>query len=604
MTLAGQSARGRPVGAVACLGRLALGTILLAQGACAWVQGRDEAAAPAAAPLVAVEIEGVEKALADNLRAHLSVAAETCDAPRWRMERQVRRVEKEAGKAMRAFGFYESTLTKQLERGDECWKLQLSVTPGEPVRIGAVKVELAGEAAEDPAFGRLLETLPVREGDVLHHGHYESAKQAIESLAAERGYLGARFTRRQLEVDPAARTATVDLAFDSGGRYRLGRLTVEQDTLDPDLVDRFIDYPAGEPYDSGAVLRVNRALADSGYFGSVDVRPRVDRPEAREIPVDVRLTPRKPHVFSGGVGITTDTGPRARLGYENRRLNRRGHRAVARTTVSFVEQEVTGKYRIPMADPRSEWLSFDAGFRHVDTGTAESDAFKVGVSQTKQRFSDWLETRFVEWSQEDFEVGTQKGRANLLVPGVGWVRSVSDDRLRATRGYRVELETRVGAEALLSDTSFGRVRFATTWLATLPWGDRLIARGELGALVVDQFERLPPSLRFFAGGDTSVRGYGFKDLGPEDARGDVIGGRYLAVASLEYEHPVTASWGVAAFIDMGNAFDDESFNDGINTGIGAGVRWYSPIGPVRLDLAHPLDDDDVFRIHLRLGPDL
>jgi translocation and assembly module TamA len=123
-------------------------------------------------------------------------------------------------------------------------------------------------------------------------------------------------------------------------------------------------------------------------------------------------------------------------------------------------------------------------------------------------------------------------------------------------------------------------------------------------MAVRNFDDLPPSQRYFTGGDTSVRGYAYQALGPKDSVGNVIGGRYLAVASLEYEHPLKKNWSAAAFVDTGNAFS-KSFDEDLKTGVGVGVRWQSPIGPVRIDIAHPLDDRDTrFRVHLRLGPDL
>ncbi|MFP5506345.1 MAG: autotransporter assembly complex protein TamA, partial [Gammaproteobacteria bacterium] len=119
---------------------------------------------------------------------------------------------------------------------------------------------------------------------------------------------------------------------------------------------------------------------------------------------------------------------------------------------------------------------------------------------------------------------------------------------------------------------------------------------------IDGFRELPASLRFFAGGDQSVRGYDFQELGPRDASGQVIGGKHLVFGSLEYEHRVHGNWGVAAFVDTGNAFN--STHEGLETGAGIGLRWRSPIGMVRLDLAAAVSQDNALRLHFTLGPDL
>jgi translocation and assembly module TamA len=321
--------------------------------------------------------------------------------------------------------------------------------------------------------------------------------------------------------------------------------------------------------------------------------------------VDVTLTPRKPHQFTASVGASTDTGPRLRLGYENRRLNRRGHRLNGRISASPVQQEITTGYRIPLKDPRSEWLSFEAGVQQEDTDTSDTTGFKLAVRQTKKRRNEWLETRFVEATREKFDVGTQSGViSTLLIPGISWSQAVSEAALKPTWGHRVFFELKGGVDSLLSDTTFARARLSAGWIKGLPWDGRILVRGEAGALSVDEFDVLPPSQRFFTGGDTSVRGYEFQSLGPEDNAGNVVGGKYLLVGSIEYEHPILNKWSAAVFTDAGNAFSDTHSNQGFKVGIGFGVRWTSPIGPIRLDLAHPVGETPLFRIHFRLGPDI
>jgi translocation and assembly module TamA len=141
----------------------------------------------------------------------------------------------------------------------------------------------------------------------------------------------------------------------------------------------------------------------------------------------------------------------------------------------------------------------------------------------------------------------------------------------------------------------------------LPWEARLIVRGRAGAILEDHvFDRVPLSLRFFAGGDNSVRGYDYESLGPRNALGELIGGNRVFEASVEYEHPLTESWSIATFVDAGNAFLGSDFK--LRTGAGIGARWFTPIGPIRLDVAWPIDmapgEDAGPRLHISLGPDL
>ena len=570
--------------------------------------GRTSADVPAAtepARTVGVTVDGVDGALARNVQARLSVAKEACDAPRWRVDRLVERAADEAREGLRALGYYEPiSVAVTLGEGNGCPHATVSVSPGEPVRIAAVDMRLDGAGSDDEAFAAYVDALPPAAGEVLDHGVYEEARRAIERYAAEHGYLEGTFITRRFTVDVAARSARVELVYRPGRRFRFGRLSIERNALDASLVERLAAWPEGAPYDAVRIVEVSQRLSQSGYFERVEVTPRIDRPVDGTVPVDVSLTPRKRHAFTAGAGITTDAGPRLRLGYEDRRATSGGHRWSVRGTTSLIRRSLDAEYRIPMEDPGTEWLNLDAGVVGEHTETSRTDEARLGVSQTKSRWGDWLETRFVTFTYDDFSVGRTRGIARLLTPGVSLATTRQDDRHRPTDGYRLHVEARGGHEAAGSDVSFLRLFGSAGWVRGVPWGGRLLARTELGAMAVDGFDALPPAQRFFTGGDSSVRGYGFASLGPVDASGTVVGGRFLAVASIEYEHPVNDKWSGAVFADAGNAFDTGYRNEGLEVGVGFGVRWQSPIGAVRLDVARPLDGAQRLRVHLRLGPDL
>jgi translocation and assembly module TamA len=191
----------------------------------------------------------------------------------------------------------------------------------------------------------------------------------------------------------------------------------------------------------------------------------------------------------------------------------------------------------------------------------------------------------------------------LLIAGANWRKLVTDDPLFTHNGWKVNIDLQAAHDAALSDTSVARMRVYGKYIHSLTPSDRLIVRGDGGAMLVSDFDRLPPLLRFFAGGDVSVRGFDFEELGPKNAGGQVIGGRYLAVGGVEYEHYFLEKWGAAVFADVGNAFD--KFGEDMAYGFGAGARWKSPVGLVRADVAMGFfDGANTFRLHLVLGPDL
>lgn len=560
------------------------------------------------APRVKVHITGLDQALRDNVLAHLELASEPCDAPRWRVHGVFERSDKEVRAALRALGHFQPHIKKRLHRGASCWEADYTIAPGPPVRVRSVTLRVTGPGHDDPVFSRLLANPPIAKGQVLDQGRYESLKQSLQSLAAAHGYFDGRFTVHRLRIDVPARSAVIALIYDTGPRYRLGPVTVHQHVLNANLMRRLLHLRAGEPYDAARLTAQSRVLNDSGYFSRVDVSPHLPQLRApgrgtRTVPVDVTLAPRKRHSYSAGVGVATDTGPRLKLGYEDRRVNRAGHRWSTTASMSLVDQSLSSEYRIPLADPRSDWLSFQLGYQHESTATSQSRDARAAVQRTGTRFGNWLETQTVAATRDSFTVGSTQDTTVLVTPGISWQHTSADNPLRPHHGYSLFLQLRGASSLLFSDLSFLQLRTRGTGIVTLPWGDRLITRAELGITATSRFQAMPPDYRFFAGGDNSIRGYGYQQLGPKDSSGKVVGGRYLVVGSVEYDHPLTARWGIAAFTDAGNAFNN--FSEGLRLGVGAGVRWQTPVGPLRLDVGVPLiAGTTLFRIHLRFGPEL
>ncbi len=535
--------------------------------------------------------------LLSNVRAALSIGKEPCDAPRWRLRRRFEQIDAEAARALKALGRYHPEFDKRYEKTADCWRVHLEVKPGSPVKVEAVEVEVRGAAKSDPPFRRGLDDLPLKPGDTLHHGRYEAIKTSLVRAAAERGYFDAAFCGRRLAVDPDRNQARIELCFDSGPRYAVSEIRLDQAAYDEDLIRHFFDLKSGEPYASARIQEDFRSLSDSGYFSRVDIRPLVDQRAQGQLPVEIRLTPEPKHHYEASAGYSTDTGPRLSAAYKNRRVNRRGHRLGARLSLSQVTNELGADYRIPLFIEPWQNLTFSTGYRREETDHAQSDLFTIGsrLSRTRQ---DWSETWSLDIQRERSDL-EQTLWSTLVIPGVSWGRTQADDLIRPTHGEKIHLGLKAAHDALLSDTSFFQLHTSGKWVRELGPG-LVIGRVELGATWADEFTEIPTSIRFFAGGDQSVRGYDYNALGPRSADGDVIGGRYLTAVSLEYEHPFTESWGGAAFVDSGNAFN--SFSEGLKTGAGLGARWYSPVGPLRIDFAVPTDrSEDDFRIHISLG---
>jgi translocation and assembly module TamA len=269
---------------------------------------------------------------------------------------------------------------------------------------------------------------------------------------------------------------------------------------------------------------------------------------------------------------------------------------------SLVEKRVSGRYVIPFGSPKPKVLSFAAGFARLTPSTSTSNAAIVSTTLGRSR-GRWQETLSLTFQLENFEVGVTSGTSYLLMPSAGWSLTRANDRVFPTRGGRVRFEFQGAVRNVGSNATFGRARFSSKIIRPLARHTRVLARIDLGGTLTTQLNDLPPSIRFFSGGDLSIRGYQYRSLGPADSLGNVIGGRVLAVSSLELDQRLVRRFFVAGFFDIGNALD--SFNWEFEQGAGAGVRWLSPVGLVRLDLAVALTQPGrPLRLHITVGPDL
>jgi translocation and assembly module TamA len=559
-----------------------------------------------AAEAPTIVIEGVEGDVLTNVKAYLSLYKESCDTPLWRLRGRLKQADGEVRDALQAFGYYQAKVTRRFEPAKAegaCWQAVFTIVPGPRVSFGIIDVVILGDAASDTAFDALVRKAMDQAGQPLRQDIYSDLKRQIAELASTRGYVSGHYTQTELRVNPAKGTADIILHYDSGPRFAFGPIRREQDIINPQLLDRFLAYGEGEPYDATLLTKTSRALAGSGYFRTAYVQPHIDEAADGAIPTELVLTSSKRNRYTGKIGFATDTGPRLGVGYTNRRVNRAGHVFSAETSVSKVVSKITATYTIPLKNPVTDKLTFESGYKHEDTDTTRSDTTALSVTWYRVPNEGWSKERSLTLGHEDFQVGNVKGKSTVLMPGIGWSRVMAADRLYPRKGVRLGLKLRGATEQIVSDVSFAQAIGNAKAVVSLPGRLRLITRLDAGATAMNAFEELPASVRFFAGGDNSIRGYAYQSLGPKDDQGDVVGGRNLLVGSVELERRLLDKWGVALFADSGNAFDRAHVDP--RTGIGIGIRWRSPVGPVRLDIAHPLNDSkDTFRIHFSMGPEL
>ncbi|MDN7136596.1 autotransporter assembly complex protein TamA [Pseudidiomarina terrestris] len=556
-----------------------------------------------------VTFEGVEGELANNVRSYLELLqfnGKQTPAS-FRLRYLARRGDTSIRQALEPFGYYHSEVNHDITTGPEQTYVRYSIVLGPPTVIGEIDFELSGAAAQDPAFRRVRNELPITEGEVLQHSQYERSKSLLRSAAAERGYYDARFTEQTLKVELNEKSAIITLHFDSGPRYRFGDVSICCNHLNSDFLMRYFQFSEGDSFHTRDLLDLQVALAGSDYFENVEVAPLWNEATDEQVPISVRVTPNKRDQYQIGPGYGTDTGARLTLGFNRRWVNDRGHRLNSIVRLSEVQNTGFVDYIIPGENPARDQYSITGEILDRRYEDIDSTLYRASVRDNRH-YDNWQRTFELGYQREDFRFGTgERQTSNFLVPSAEFslVSSETDaeNRNLVDQGYRVSARLQGASNAVLSDATFLSLTLSGKAVYSFNEKWRFLARGEVGAIATSDFERLSPSLRFFAGGDHSVRGYAYQQLGPANAEGVITGGQYLGVASAEVDYLVAPKWRIALFSDFGNTGMEWSMP--WRQTIGIGGRWLSPIGPVRLDIAQAIDEPGrPWRLHLTIGPDL
>ncbi len=575
--------------------------------------------ATVAAGALNVVVEGVDGELRDNVLAFLSIAelqgfnVVARFDPLARAETQVtiadlRRRHRDAPEqirqALRPFGYYLPDIEADLSEVANSYRALYRITPGPPTLLRDVDVRVTGDGADQAAVRQALgaATASLQSGQRLNHARYDNARESLYDAAYNAGYLDARWVSREIRIQPDRETADIRLVLATGPRFHFGELTIQAERLAPEFVARFTDIVPGDPYDVRRLLRLQLELNEADYFSRVEIRSdRRDADQDNRIPIGVVTEPIRPQQYNVGLGYATDTGPRFSIAALLRRLNPRGHRLRTDLQLSGIEQAIAARYTIPVRNVAEDRIDFSLTARRQDIGDADSTQYSAAASQ----YVTWLGFRrraYAQLQYEEFQIGDHpKQSAKLFMPGFTLTRERSDDMIFPRRGYSVQVDLRGGSEGVVSDVSFLRMRTDVRWVYAIGERSRLLVRGEAGVLDTGRFDDLPPTQRFYTGGDRTVRGYAYQMIGDRNATDDVIGGRYLVMGSVEFERLILGDFGAAVFVDAGDAFSNR-FKASVGAGIG--MRWRSPVGMVRIDVAHPFHSDDSVRLHLSIGADL
>ena len=580
---------------------------------------------------VDVKIKGIGNPLESNVRKSLSVAGKHKEP--WspdQIHRLYRLAPNEIKKALQPYGYFNPEISDRLDKpgGDsKTWNARFDIKHGPATRITKLNIGVQGPGDELDAVQQALHSTQLKKGERLVESQYSDTKSALYNAAYNAGYLDAKFSQSAIRVNPKNNTAEIDLVLDTGERYYFGPVTFDQNLLNDKFLHRYVPFDPGQPYDAEQLVNLQLALSDTDYYRQIEIQaPRSAATRAPDmdhwfydliyppqdplesigqlrIPVTVKAQPSKGQSYKISGGYGTDTGPRLGLGVKFRHINQYGHQFRTDLRISQVQRTLQSSYDIPIGDVTQDKLSFTATISNEDFGDITSTLYGLGVT----RNTGWKLGRkraYLKLEREYYDLGNGTRHSTLLYPGYNITLQKADDLLFTHKGVSLSFDVHGGSDVLLSSTNFIEGNFTGHAVLPVTSKTRIVLRTEFGAIETDNFTDVPPSQRFFAGGDRSVRGYAYQSISPTNSKNQDIGGRYLATGSVEGDWFFYKKFGVAAFFDAGDVANHIG-NFGFKKGVGIGFRWASPVGMVRLDLAHPLDDPGTpVRIHFSLGPDL
>ncbi|MCM5570551.1 BamA/TamA family outer membrane protein [Burkholderiaceae bacterium FT117] len=488
------------------------------------------------------------------------------------------------------------------------------VDAGARTTVSRLDLGFAGLDGVEDLREALRDSWPLPEGSFFRPSVWEQGKRLMLEMLQQRGFVRAKVADSRAQVDVQATAASLSLAIEAGPRLPFGPLEVRGlERYDRSIVDALKPWHeagpgrAGDPYDFDELLLFQARLRGSGYFFGADVLPDLAAVEAdpslEQVPIVAVLRERRRKRVTLGMGYSSDEGPRALVGYEHRDLFGRNLQLES----GLLWQDVRRRAFASVRTPQREDGYFDqVGARverlEVQGELTDRQTLLVGRGKRGEEIDHFVSLQY-QTEQRTVPLDPETDRREALTLGYSWNLRRVDSQVDPRSGYTISAQVSGGARELLSDRSFVRAWARAMRFWPMPEdsafdGGLLVGLVEAGEVFASSREGIPTENLFRTGGTHTVRGYSYLSLGVPEG-GAIVGGRVMALGSLEYQHPLARDWYGAAFVDVGNAVD--SWGDWEPAwGTGVGVGWRSPVGPVNLYLAWA-DQSRRFRFHLSVG---
>lgn len=552
------------------------------------------------------DISGIEDGkLEKNVELHLSAIDDAVNIadPVWQ-----KIIRDTVSTALQPYGYYNS-VTELTQIDTDTVGVRVDI--GTPLIVAKVVREIVGEGRDDSKFRQEFNSFPLQPGDILDQPTYSDFKASMFGYALSNGYFDFYWQATRLDMLRDERAANVVLIAQSGQRYQFGEVRIIGDDRAKAIINRLRPFEEGQNYTSELLTQFNRRLNEAGYFERVIARPVVNQANGKKVPIEVTVTHLPRDTFNVGGGFSTDMGLRGRIRWDRPWVNSRGHSASTQLFVSRPQQSFSVDYRIPMRDVTHDYASILVGYEFFDDNDTDSESLSVAAKRyTRETDSPFQQIWSMTYQRALFTQANEPSQTTqLLLPGYAISYIEQEGELDITNGSHYLFSVEGGYEGAGSDISLVKATAKAKWIRTIG-KHRFTARADAGLIETDEFNRVPPTMRFFAGGDQSIRGFAFNSVGTRveviedgEVTEPLIGDPYLITGSIEYAYPVAENWRAAVFADGGTA--TSNFDASPALGLGAGAHYLTIIGPVRLYLARGFSDyENTWRVHFALGPEL
>lgn len=504
---------------------------------------------------------------------------------------------------LQANGYYNGTIDSNLKNNqNNLWIATFIVRPGPPTIINSTSLITTGAGKKDTRIQKYLVTPKIKVGSRIIHSDYEDTKEQILVDLNSEGYLRADFTTSTIEVDRSKNLANIKLVINTGDQYKFGEINFISDRYPDSLLRRYTPFNYGAPYSIDKLMQFQSNLEGSELFSKVRFDPIIsDNPKDLYVPIDVRLTSKPRNRYTGSIGYGTDTNVRGSLSWLHRFSSPAGHKLKFNVSASAVRSLAGMNYIIPGDEAATDY--YELGIvgkiqKFDDKYSKKAELFAKKNMRRNQLESIYGISFFNERSHLTSFLPDKN--AVYLLPSVKWIWTDAHHAEMYDYGTKLSLSMRGGVKDIGSDNSVLETIITAKHIMPVDLKSRFILRGEAGAISSNNFSEMPVSMRFYTGGDNTVRGFKYNSLGPTDA-GEVIGGRYLTILSAEYERNIFEKLNGVIFIDCGNS--NNKFASRLGTGTGIGLRYNTPIGNLKLDVAKPLNIQKDWRLHLNFATD-